>query len=162
MKKKIVKPPAKKKKLPFRPTKLTDRFITAAKEVISEDLNAIIMTDEELLMLINAKLPEEAQVADTTWKEWKAGTAPVKQIEHLEAFRLLVKNALTKQKAHLFTKMQYDDKAWQRWAWIIERKFDDWNIRQKVDGNVKSEVTVVGFTYLPPGKSPDGQDNPGN
>lgn len=29
--------------------------------------------------------------------------------------------------------MTQDDPQWQKWAWIIERKFDEWNIRMKQD-----------------------------
>ncbi len=128
-----------KKKLPFRPTKLTDTFMEAAREVVNDGINAIIMTDEDLLILINKKIPEAAQVSERTWQDWKAGISPTVQSKNLVAFRALIKEALIKQKNHLFTKMQYDDKAWQRWAWIIERKFDDWNIRQKVDADLKSD-----------------------
>ena len=31
---------------------------------------------------------------------------------------------------------------WQKYAWIIERKFKDWNIRDKVDQEVDSPVTI--------------------
>ena len=136
-----------KKKPPYRPTKLTDRFIIAANEVINEEINAIILTDEELLSKINDKLPEEAQVSVETWKDWKAGTSPVEQNKLLDTFHLLIKKALIRQKSDLFRKMGYDDKAWQRWAWIIERKFDDWNIKQKQDLNVKGDLIFKKVSY---------------
>ena len=43
----------------------------------------------------------------------------------------LYKKALTIQKKNLFKKLQSDDDKWQKYAWIIERKFDDWNLRSK-------------------------------
>lgn len=43
-----------------------------------------------------------------------------------------------KQKQELFSKMGDDNKARQKWAWILERKFDDRNIRQKTNVDVTS------------------------
>jgi len=39
------------------------------------------------------------------------------------------KKALIIQKENLFKKFSNDDRAWQRWAWIIERKFSEWNLK---------------------------------
>jgi GTP-sensing pleiotropic transcriptional regulator CodY len=41
----------------------------------------------------------------------------------------LYKKALTIQKKSLFENLKNDDKSWQRYAWIIERKFSDWNLK---------------------------------
>ena len=43
----------------------------------------------------------------------------------------LIKKALIRQKVSLFEKLKGDDKQRQRYAWIIERKFDDWNLKTK-------------------------------
>jgi len=127
------------KKPPYRPTKLTKKFIQVANDVINSDINAVIYTDEELLFLINEKLPVAEKVGETTWEDWKAGRSPKKDTKNLESFRCLVKKALLFQRDSLFYSMRKDEKAWQKWAWIIERKFDDWNIRQKIDQDVKSD-----------------------
>ncbi len=127
------------KKPPYRPTKLTKKFIQVANEVINSDINAIIYTDEELLFLINEKLPAVEKVGNSTWEDWKAGKSPKKDTKNLDSFRALVKKALLFQRDSLFNSMRKDEKAWQKWAWIIERKFDDWNIRQKIDQDVKSD-----------------------
>ena len=34
------------------------------------------------------------------------------------------------QKQNLFKKYEDEDKAWQKWAWIIERKFSEWNLKK--------------------------------
>lgn len=124
------------KKKAGRPTKLTSKFIQIAEEVLFEGHNAVILTDEDLLFVINSNLPEKERVAYSTLQEWKAGIT--KKSQELE-FRNLYKKALIKQKLSLFARLSEDDKAWTRWAWIIERKFDDWNIKQKVDHTTKGK-----------------------
>ena len=53
-------------------------------------------------------------------------------------FLHLIKKALFKEKKRLLELLAKDDKQWQRYAWILERKFDDWNIKMKseVDHNI--------------------------
>jgi hypothetical protein len=120
----------------MRPTKLTDNFIEVATGIIFDDINAIILTDEELVMLINEKLEEKARISDRTFRRWKDKNKDDK-VEDLDeigkSFVLLIKKALVIQKRHLFDKFREEPNQWQRWAWIIERKFDDWNIKRKSD-----------------------------
>jgi DNA-binding MarR family transcriptional regulator len=54
----------------------------------------------------------------------------------------LIKKALRNQKENLFKKFSNDDRAWQRWAWIIERKFSEWNLKN-INEN-KNENTHTG------------------
>jgi hypothetical protein len=46
-----------------------------------------------------------------------------------EKFLALYKKAIIKQKESLFARMGTDNKARPRRAWIIERKFENWNLR---------------------------------
>lgn len=133
----------KKKKKTGRPSKLTEKYIEAAKQVLGLDspdsISAIIYTDEELIMLINEKLLPGERINERTFRDWKAR----KIDNHLlsSSFLPLVKKALTSQKDYLFQKYQ-NDPIWQKWAWIIERKFTDWDIRlrwieKQKEGNVE-------------------------
>lgn len=131
-----------------KPTKLTDKFFKIAENIINDDMNAIIYTDEQLLFLINDKLDEKDRIGDRTWEEWKAGTSPVHETEKLDKFRALLKKALAKQQATLFLNMKKDQKVWQKWAWIIERKFDNWNIRQKVNSDVTTGGKPITYTVV--------------
>lgn len=124
---KKTKSSAETKKTRGRPSKLLT-WIEAFKKVVNEDINAIILTDDELRMLTNDLVEEKQQVADRTFESWKAGG--VKDPLYFEFMRLY-KKALTIQKKNLFKKLQSDDDKWQKYAWIIERKFDDWNLRSK-------------------------------
>lgn len=135
----LKKQPKKPKKVNKggRPTKLTPTFLTVAESVLFEGRNAFILTDEELVELINNQLPDEAQVAIRTFQDWKAGKLPSVDCDR---FRALLKKALIKQKQDLFKKMEGElGNSWTKYAWMIERKFDDWNIKQKVDHTTKGE-----------------------
>lgn len=123
-----------------RPSKLP-KFIEAFEKVVNDDMNAIIHTDEDLFFITNDKLKEEDRIWYTTFKEYKNSKHKSDQ-EDYRKFWAVYKKALNKQKDNLFKSLKNDTKTWQKWAWIIERKFDDWNIRYKVDKTLKiKEVT---------------------
>lgn len=138
-----------------RPTKLTRDFLEAAEEVLNDDINAIIFTDAELRELINDKLVPDAQVSETRWEEWKAGNMknPI-----VEEFRGLYKKALSQQKSNLFQEMRKDDKAWTRFAWIIERKFDDWNLRKKIEETSDRTIKIIKEDFTSNPESNDEQE----
>lgn len=125
-----------------RPTKLNSVIIAKIKEVIEEDINAIILTDEELVMLANEKLDDFDKFSYSAFQDWKAHILGSKQKEDVvvpeENQKLydklggVIKKALFQQKANLFAKMRdEDERSWQRYAWIIERKFSEWNMTRK-------------------------------
>ena len=126
-----------------RPSKI-DKFIVVAKDVLfRKDL--MLLTDEELVFLINEELEDKDKVAIRTFKLWKSGDYNEKG-ETGKEFLPLIKKALLTQKENLFKKFANDDRAWQRWAWIIERKFSEWNLKQisenlnKVEATIKEEI----------------------
>lgn len=122
-----------------RPSKI-DRFIEVAKDVLFRD-DLMLLTDEELVFLINQDLKESEKVAIRTFKLWKSGDYAEKG-ETGKEFLPLIKKALIVQKENLFKKFSNDDRAWQRWAWIIERKFSEWNLKN-INEN-KNENTHTG------------------
>jgi len=135
-----------------QPTKLTPHFIEVAKEVLFDDINAIIFTDEELVNEINDRLKEKERITQRTMENWKAKIGNEKEGELDEIgkeFFRLIKRALQIQKKNLFSRLSGDDKAWQRFAWIIERKFDDWNIRHKTDFEGKLIGEIKTTKYVP-------------
>jgi hypothetical protein len=119
-----------------RPSKMTDKVLDAIEEVINGEI--LFMTDEELVAEINELLPEESRFTYEAFSKWKREKS---QSENplFPRFLRLIKKALIEQKKTLLIKLQTDDKAWQRYAWILERKFDEWNIKSKseVDHNVR-------------------------
>ena len=91
---------------------------------------AIIFTDEELVDLVNEELDEEDRISYRTFKRYKAGEMEDDGI--LSLFVSLYKKALLAQKANLQQGLIDDvPGGWQRYAWILERKFDEWNLRAK-------------------------------
>lgn len=125
----------------WRPTKI-EEFTKILQEVLDD--NILACTDEEIVFLVNEKLEEDEQICQSTFEKWKAGK--VEDEEAWREFLRLYKKALISQKNTLFSKMQKDDPQWQKTAWIIERKFDEWNIRikseNKNDNNNSWEVTI--------------------
>ena len=113
-----------------RPSKLTQEFIAAAYQVVNQEDNALIFTDEELLFAINEKLSKEAQISKRTFEAWKSGDVS-DDVEGQEFLRL-IQLALQKQKKDIFFKLKTDEKGWQRFAWIAERKWNEWNLKKNI------------------------------
>ena len=133
-----------------RPTKLNSDWLDIAEAIVNDDINAIILTDDELVLLINEELDrqdisdeekEKQKISDRTFQRWKAKNK--EDSEELDEvgrqFCRIIKKALLKQKRHLFDKFRDEEGQWQKWAWIIERKFDDWNIKHKHDHSTEGE-----------------------
>ena len=119
-----------------RPSKI-EPFIESAEQILFDDINTIIFTDQELVDAINENLDKKQQVALRTVQHWKQQYREGKELNgHAERFCTLIKKALRQQKQNLFKEFR-NDSQWQKWAWIIERKFDEWNIKHKVDHTTK-------------------------
>jgi hypothetical protein len=126
-----------------RPSKIGKVLEVAEKILFNKDL--MLLTDEEFVFLINEELEDKDKISDRTFARWK-----VKDFDESDdigrSFVILIKRALLTQKENLFKKFANDDRAWQRWAWIIERKFSEWNLKQisenfnKVEAIVKEEI----------------------
>lgn len=128
----------------WRPLKINERRLKKADEILNKDINTIILTDEELCLLINEWLEEKDRISYRTFQSYKASCKWWDNVDEnldvdnetrgtLDDFLRLYKKALITQRNNLFANLQTDDKSRQRRAWIIERKFDDWNIRIKQD-----------------------------
>lgn len=139
----------------WAPRKLNKFRIDSAEKVLDKDMNVLILTDEELCMLINEWVDKKDRITYRTFQNYKADITWWEKIdenleliewerETLDDFFRLYKKALVQQRQNLFTKLQDDDKSRQRRAWIIERKFDEWNIRikQELDNKHSWEVNI--------------------
>jgi hypothetical protein len=130
-----------------RPTKI-DAFTQALEEVLNRPKGvgmAIMHTDADLIFLVNESLDDDDKISDITFRKWKAGDSMGD--ERRDVFLSLYKRALMNQRDMLFESMRDEPPgAWQKWAWILERKFGDWNLRNvTVDEtpDVKKLVFVV-------------------
>ena len=108
--------------------KMNIQFIDALTKIVDE--NILCATDEELVDLVNELLPTEAQISYEGFSKWKRGERQVNN-ELYPLFVRLIKKALLIEKKRLMKLLQTDDRQWQRYAWILERKFDEWNIKTK-------------------------------
>ena len=140
------------KKKEGRPTKLYD-FFEAAEKILFEDNNALIFTDSELLFEVNQLLPVEKKISETTFKSWKSLSQKNKLDDDKGLYFLsLLKTALNKQKQNLFKKLNEEKKSglWTKWAWIIERKFSDWNLRHigEIDHTTKGKPFATTIAFL--------------
>lgn len=126
----------------WRPSKI-ENFTKAMWDVLSDWINAIILTDEELFIDANDKLEEGDRICYATFKNYKSSENKEESSLYTE-FLALYKKALLQQKRNLFIKLQWDEAQWQKYAWIIERKFNDWNLKKISESTLK--VTDYTFT----------------
>lgn len=131
----------KQKNLWWRPSKITQEFIDVVEKVLNENINSIILTDEELFELINMNLDKQKQICYTTFKNYKA-SAIKEENDLYKQFLSVYKKAITLQKKNLFESLKNDQQAWQRYAWIIERKFSDWNLKNISEVNTKVKLEL--------------------
>jgi hypothetical protein len=116
-----------------RPSKI-ERFTEALENVLMDDrgVGACIMhTDSELIDMVNRELAPDERISDVTFKKWKAGDSV--DDTRRDVFLSVYKRAIEAQKRSLFESLRDEPPgAWQKWAWILERKFDEWSLRQRV------------------------------
>lgn len=115
-----------------RPSKI-EKFTEAIQKILDTPHGvgyAIIHTDEDLVDMVNELLEPEDRVSDRTFRDYKAGNIQNQAL--LDVFLPLYKRALREQRDNLFERLQSEPPgAWQKWAWILERKFDGWNLRSR-------------------------------
>lgn len=110
------------------------KFVDALEKVVYADHPvgyAIVYTDDMLINEVNELLDPSDRIDARTFRRYKKGE--IKDDEVLEAFVSCYKKALARQAANIMENMALDGAgSWQKWAWIMERKFDEWNERKKI------------------------------
>lgn len=136
-----------KKRPQGRPEKWTV-WVAKMQDLLEEEHPvglAVCWTDEQVFEEVNCRLPEEHRIDIRTFQRWKAGEI---DDEVGRVFMSSYKRSLRTQGENLLKKLSEDvPGGWQKWAWIIERKFDEWNIRQKVVDETPAPKQLV-FTVL--------------
>lgn len=91
---------------------------------------AIIWTDAQLRDAVNEKLDEQDQISERTFRNYKSGEIGDDDI--MRVFVACYKKALRLQLDNLFFNFaEADPGSWQKWAWLAERKFDEWNLKSR-------------------------------
>ena len=121
-----------------RPTKLTREFIDALTDVVMDN-NVVYLTDEDLIFLLNEKLPPEDRIAINTFRDYKTGRRQSENLLIVE-FAALIKKALVAEKQSLLDRVDQGANGWQSKAWILERKFAEWNLHKIT----KTDLTSLG------------------
>ncbi|WNM18617.1 hypothetical protein [Flavobacterium capsici] len=124
-----------------RPFKM-EKWIPALKSVL-EERNIVFLTDTDLVFLVNKKLPIEDRITTRCFKNWKAGKfAPNEELG--EQFIELVQEALINEKEALLNSLKNEKSGyWVRYAWILERKFEEYNLKQVTENINKNEETQI-------------------
>ena len=126
-----------------RPTKLTTNFLRTAKKVLDNAEELVLLTDEDLLFEINDKLPEDERISKRTFERWKAkcDDEEDESLNKKEAtFVGYIKKALRLQERKLLENLMNDDgRTWKKWAWLLERKFIQWNLKKREELGLTAE-----------------------
>jgi len=104
-------------------------------EDIGLNFRIIAMTDEGLLDCINAMVAPQEQISLPTFQRYKRGDIVDHEPDgkYAKLFVMAYKKALMGQRVALMRAMDDDvPGGWQRYAWILERKFDEFNLRSRV------------------------------
>jgi hypothetical protein len=140
-----------------RDTIITENVLNAFNKVLNSDMNAIILTDAELVFLVNKELSDDEKFSYSSFQRWKTlfkkqddcDEQTAKYLDKYDEILSIIKDALITQKNNLFREFREDKQTWTKWAWIIERKFDEWNLRTKseninrIDNLNKVEVEII-------------------
>lgn len=133
--------PEQKKKL-GRPTKLTKNLLSKLEEVV---IDALYLTDEDLVFMLNDKLEKKDHIAIQTFKDYKNGRRQ-ETSELISTFATLIKKALSIEKINLLKDLKKGGPQWQSKAWILERKFKEWNL--KSISETKIEVDKINLPEI--------------
>lgn len=127
----------------MKDVKLNERIIEQFHKILSDELNVLYLTEEELCFLVNDWLQEEDKFSYSTFQNRKKNAieenSKKKEIDNKNAdaynrqmykkiFECFEK-AKIKTKKILFNPLIKWEINWQSKAWIIERKFSDWNLK---------------------------------
>lgn len=123
------------------------------KEVI-EDPNIVILTDTELVTLVNSKLKTDERISLPTWKRWISDSPGVpKNIDGIEnidtedanEFRHTVALARVNQKMNLNKEiLNPTAKTAYGATWLAERKFKDLQLNQTIQ--IGNSDTILNLT----------------
>ena len=95
-----------------RPTVLNDEIINFVAMILSNPNNALLYTDEDIREEINFKFGVNIQPG--TFRSW---------LNRHPAFATAIKRARRKQRDNLILELRTEKQGWQRFAWLLERKF---------------------------------------
>lgn len=137
----------RKKLKRIKNSKMT-KWLPALKEVLDSD-NILLLCDKDLVFLVNQKLQPDERITEECFSMWKGNKRNAPSEEIGKQFIELIQYALIKQKMSIERKMfdETNSTNWQRWAWLLERKFEEWNLKHISENiNKNEQSTVINIT----------------
>ncbi len=120
-----------------------EKWVEKLENVLNNE-NIIFLTDNDLIFLVNKELPKKDRITRQTFHNWKNGKFGALDKEIGEQFVEMVHGAMITQKNNLLDKLlNTNDKNWTKMAWILERRFEEWNLKHISESVNKNERTVV-------------------
>lgn len=120
------------------------KWLPALKEVLDSD-NILLLSDKDLVFLVNQKLQPDERITDECFSMWKSNKRNAPSEEIGKQFIELIQFALIRQKMSIERKMfdETNSTNWQRWAWLLERKFEEWNLKHISENINKNEQSTI-------------------
>ena len=129
---------------------IDDIILKVMDKVLNDEYNAVILDISDLITLINYELPKGHKKIDLDdFREWldsyESKEEKPEKNPLYERFYELLQIARIRQKQSLILAMTQDPARWQRYAWILERSFDDMNLvqKQKIDQKSEDEYKII-------------------
>ena len=115
--------------------------------LVLDDEDITFLSDKDLVLLVNRNLPEDNKITDRTFQNWKAGKFHQDEILGKE-FMGCIELALIRQKQLLGERLMNDNTGqWTRYAWILERKFSEWNLKHISENiNRNEQAATINIT----------------
>jgi len=109
-----------------RPLKISENFINAARKVIN-NISSIAWTDEDFLFEVNWELEQKDKISIDTFYRYQKKE---EESSILKEFCNLLKKARNQAKDELIRLVHEGKQNWQARAWILERKYPEYNLKQ--------------------------------
>ena len=124
-----------------KPSKMKS-WIVELKNVLA-DKSIIYLTDKQLVFEVNQKLEKDNQISQITFENWKRGQYHPNEEIGAEFINCITR-AMIDSKQNLFDRMLSEPAgSWQKIAWIIERRFSEWNLKSISENTNKNEQSMT-------------------
>lgn len=116
-----------------RNTKINLEIIDIFRKMVAEENMLLACTDEDLVIMLNERLFVEHRISYRTFQRYKRRALKNTQIPDADPLYLdlffILRRAYVELRIQMLKAMQADSYSARRYAWIMERKFKEWNLK---------------------------------